>query len=108
MRRTLGCIAVIAVGAVASSYGAAMPEVGYVVTASVEISTRGPAARPTALRCAGKIGTTPLRGTARATKGQMTCTYRAPLSARGKTLRGTISFRWSGKHYVRRFSHPLT
>jgi hypothetical protein len=109
-RRALSCIAVIAAIAAPFADGAPAPEVedGYVVTASVEFFTRGPSRRPTALKCAGTLGGEPLRGTPRATKGKATCLYRAPLSARGKTLRGTMSFVVSGERYVRHFSRRLS
>jgi hypothetical protein len=107
-RQALGCIAVVAVVAAPSAEGASATDDGYVVTASVDFVTRGPPRRPTALTCTGTLGGTRLRGTPRAARGKATCLYRAPLSARGETLRGTISFIVSGKRYVRHFSRLLT
>jgi hypothetical protein len=101
---------VIAAIAAPTAGGAPAPEVedGYVVTASVEFFTAGPSRRPTALKCAGTLGGDRLQGTPRATKGKATCLYRAPLSARGKTLRGTMSFIVSGERYVRHFTRRLS
>jgi hypothetical protein len=106
----LGCIAVCAaVGLAASSEGpAAVEDDGYLVTASVEILTAGAAQRPIRVTCRGTLGATSVRGTPRATRGKATCVYRPPLSARGKTLRGTISFTVSGTRYVRHFSRQLS
>lgn len=81
---------------------------GSIVTASVRIVLGGVPARPTAVTCAGRIGRVRVRGVPKATRGKASCTYRTPVTAKGKTLRGTVAFTARGDRYVRRFAAKLT
>lgn len=85
----------------------ASPKAGSAVSASVRVTAGGAAIRPTAVACAGAIGTTRLRGTPRAASGSATCMYRPPRSAKGKTLRGSVSFTARGERFTKRFSARL-
>jgi hypothetical protein len=51
----------------------------------------GPPPRPAALKCSGRVGTTPLAGTQIARPGKAKRLYRPHGSAKGKTLRGSVS-----------------
>jgi hypothetical protein len=84
------------------------PKAGSVVSATVRISADGPPVRPTALRCTGTLSGAKLASTRRAGFGAATCLYRPPSSARGKTLRGAISFSVRSQKFLRRFSTKLS
>lgn len=83
------------------------PKAGTVVVASVSVRAGGSAVRPTALRCTGTIGAAKLAGRPRSGAGSATCRYRTPKAARGKTLRGTVTFTARGKRLTRRFAAKL-
>jgi hypothetical protein len=83
------------------------PKAGSLVSATVRIIADGPPIRPRALRCTGTLGGTRLGTTPRAGSGTATCLYRPPSSARGKTLRGAISFAVRSQKFTRRFSTKL-
>jgi hypothetical protein len=85
----------------------AKPKAGSLVSASVRVTAGGAPVRPTGIACAGTIGTAKLKGTGKATSGSATCSYRPPKSAKGKTLRGTVSFRARGTKFTRKFSARL-
>jgi hypothetical protein len=80
---------------------------GSIVTASVRIVLGGAPVRPTRVTCTGAIGTVRVRGIPKATRGKASCTYRTPLAAKGKTLRGAVAFTARGDRYVRRFATRL-
>jgi hypothetical protein len=80
---------------------------GNVVAASVRVAAGSTSVRPTRLSCAGTIGGAKVAGTPRAATGTATCLYRTPKTAKGKTLRGTISFTAGGKRLTRRFAVRL-
>ena len=82
----------------------AKPKAGSLVSASVRVTAGGAPVRPTGIACAGTIGTAKLKGTGKPASGSATCSYRAPKSAKGKTLRGSVSFRARGTKFTRKFS----
>lgn len=83
------------------------PRAGSVVAASVRVSTGGAAVRPTRVACTGSIAGTRLTGAPAAAAGRATCTYRTPRGARGKVLRGSISFTARGQRFTKRFATRL-
>jgi hypothetical protein len=85
----------------------AQPRAGTPVTASVRVTAGGAAVRPTAVACGGSVGSTKLRGAAKAAAGVASCRYRTPASAKGKILRGTVSFTARGKRFTKRFAATL-
>ena len=81
----------------------AKPTAGSRVTASVRVTSGGAPVRPTKILCAATIGKARLKGTAKAALGSAACVYRTSKAARGRTLRGTVSFTVAGE----RFGRPL-
>jgi hypothetical protein len=81
---------------------------GAVVTASVRTTSSGAPVRPSGVRCTGTIGSAKVRGVPRARRGTASCTYRTPVAAKGKTLRGTISLTVGDTRFVRRFATRLS
>ena len=103
-------VAICAAVAPCRSAGAATPApitAGSTVTASVRIVLGGELVRPSGVRCTGTIGDTKVRGVPKAKRGLASCVYRTPRTAKGKTLRGTVSFTARGERYVRHFSARL-
>lgn len=99
-------VAVCAAVAPDGSAGAATPApitAGSTVTASVRIVLGGKLVWPSGVRCIGTIGDAKVRGVPKAKRGLASCIYRTPRTAKGKTLRGTVSFTARGERYVRRF-----
>jgi len=99
-------------GGVAASAGAvklipAKPKAGSLVSASVRVTAGGAPVRPTGLTCAATIGTTKIKGTGKTAAGSAACGYRTPTAAKGKTLRGSVSFRARGTKFTRKFSARL-
>jgi hypothetical protein len=85
----------------------AKPKAGSLVSATVRVSANGTPVAPTRLTCLGSIGGLRLAGTPRPRIGVATCLYRPAKTAKGKTLRGTITFRAKGQKITRRFSTKL-
>jgi hypothetical protein len=85
----------------------ARPKAGSTVVVSVRMTAGGNPTRPAGVRCTGTAGAKKLRGVGRAGNGSATCTYRTPKSAKGKLLRGAVSFTAVGAKYTRRFSVRL-
>ncbi len=85
----------------------AKPKAGSVVSASVRVSAGAAPVRPSRIACAGTLGAAKLQGTPRAASGSATCRYRTPKAAKGKTLRGSISFTARGKRFTKRFAAKL-
>jgi hypothetical protein len=85
----------------------ARPRAGSVVAANVRVSAGDTRLRPNKIRCFGTVGAMRLKGIARAGSGIATCRYRLPKTARGKTLRGTISFTARGRSFTKRFAARL-
>jgi hypothetical protein len=95
------------VSASAVKLAPAKPKAGSVVAATVRVTADGAPVRPARITCAGRVGGAKLRGTARAGSGTATCRYRTPKTAKGKTLRGTMSFTARGKRFTKRFAAKL-
>jgi hypothetical protein len=83
------------------------PKAGTVVVARVSVRAGGSAVRPTAVRCTATIGAAKIAGSPRSAAGSATCRYRTATVARGKTLRGTVSFNARGKKFSKRFAAKL-
>ena len=83
------------------------PKAGSAVTATVRVAAAGTPVRPVRITCSGSVGGATLKGTPRAGSGSATCLYRPPKTAKGKTLRGTISFTAREKRFTKRFSTKL-
>jgi len=84
------------------------PKAGSVVTVRVlGITAGGDPVLPTAPSCSGSIAGKTLDGTARTTLGKVTCAYRTPRSAKGKRLRGAVSFTASQTQITKRFAVTL-
>ena len=96
-----------AVAAGAVKLTPAKPKAGSVVRATVAVTAGGVPVRPTSISCKSLLGSKKLNGTAKTTTGTATCIYRPPASAKGKSLRGTMSFSARGKPFTRRFSAKL-
>jgi hypothetical protein len=85
----------------------AKPKAGAAVVASVRMTDGGNPTRPERVACSATAGRTKLKGVGRAGNGSATCTYRTPRSAKGKLLRGAVSFTAVGGRYTKRFSAKL-
>ncbi|MGH3135725.1 MAG: hypothetical protein ACRDPV_04440 [Gaiellaceae bacterium] len=85
----------------------ARPKAGSLVSATVRVTAGGAPIRPTGIACRGTIGSTKLKSTPKAASGSATCVYRTPRAAKGKTLRGTMSFSARGTKFTKRFSAKL-
>ncbi len=99
-------------GAGGTSVGAAKlaparPKAGSTVVASVRMTVGGSPVRPSGVVCTATAGATRLKGVGRAGSGSATCTYKTPRGAKGKVLRGAVSFTAAGSRYARRFSARL-
>jgi hypothetical protein len=85
----------------------AKPKAGAGVTASVRVTAGGMAVKPTKVACKGAIGKKKLKGKPRAAVGSAKCTYRTPRAAKGKRLKGSVSFTARGKRFTKRFAVKL-
>jgi hypothetical protein len=83
------------------------PRAGAVVTARVRVTREGEPVIPTGVRCRARVGAASIVGTARATDGAATCTYRTRASHRRRTLVGTITFAAGERRFTRGFSVRL-
>jgi hypothetical protein len=86
---------------------AAKPKAGSAVAASVRVMAGGTPIKPSKVACSGTVGGAKLAGKPRAAVGRATCTYRPPKTAKGKRLRGAISFTARGTRFTKRFSATL-
>ena len=85
----------------------AKPKAGSAFGATVRVSASGSPIRPTGVACAGTIGHVKVGGAPKAALGTAACLYRPPKTARGKTLRGTISFTARSTRFTKRFAAKL-
>jgi hypothetical protein len=85
----------------------AKAKAGRPLVASVSVRAGEAAVKPSAVRCAGSVGAQATAGKPGATAGKAICRYKPPASAKGKTLRGAISFTARGKRFTKRFSVKL-
>ena len=83
------------------------PKAGSALVAAVRVTAAGGPVRPTRIACAGTLAGARLTGTPRASRGSATCIFHPPKSARGKTLRGSISLTAHSKRLTRRFAANL-
>jgi hypothetical protein len=83
------------------------PKAGSALVAAVRVTAAGAPVRPTRIACAGTLAGARLTGTPRASRGSATCIFHPPKSARGKTLRGSISLTAHSKSLTRRFAAKL-
>lgn len=97
----------VLVSASATRLSPAKPKAGSLVTATVRVTAGGISLKPGNVRCSGTVGGVKLAGKPRAAAGKATCAYRPPKTAKGKTLRGAISFNARGKRFTKRFSAKL-
>lgn len=91
----------------AAKVAPAKPKAGAAVTATVRVTAGGAPVRPTKVTCAGSIGKAKVKGKPRAAAGSAKCVYKTPRAAKGKTLRGSVSFTARGKRFTKRFSVKL-
>lgn len=73
----------------------------------MRVTDGGAPVRPTAIACTGTIGSAKIKGTGKAASGTASCVYRTPKAAKGKTLKGTVSFTARGRKFTKRFSARL-
>jgi hypothetical protein len=85
----------------------AKPKAGAAVAATVRVLAGGSPIRPTAVSCSGSIAGTKLKGSPKASRGTASCTFRPPRTAKGKSLRGSVSFTARGTRFTKRFSAKL-
>jgi subtilisin family serine protease len=85
----------------------AKPKAGRAVTATVRVTAGGAPVRPTKVACTGSIGKAKLKGKPRAAAGSAKCGYKTPRAAKGKRLKGSVSFTARGKRFTKRFSIRL-
>ena len=83
------------------------PKAGSALVAAVRVTAAGGPVRPTRIACAGTLAGARLTGTPRASRGSATCIFHPPKSARGKTLRWSISLTAHSKRLTRRFAATL-
>ena len=84
------------------------PKAGSVVRVRVlGITAAGDPIMPTDPACKGSIGRKTLHGAAATKPGSVTCAYRTPRSAKGKRLRGTVSFTAAQTQIQKRFAVKL-
>jgi hypothetical protein len=85
----------------------ARPRAGGLVRARVTVTAGGSAITPSAVACAASVAGKKLRGTSRKTLGLAICSFRTPVDARGKVLRGSVRLTVRGQSLIRRFSVRL-
>jgi hypothetical protein len=85
----------------------AIPRAGAPVSVRVRVTVDGAPVNTHAPVCTGKLPNFGFSWLGRATLGLVTCVYRTPAAAKGKTLRGTVGFTARGKTFVRRFAVTL-
>jgi hypothetical protein len=83
------------------------PKAGSALVAAVGVTAAGAPVRPTRIACAGTLAGARLTGTPRASRGSATCIFHPPKSAKGKTLRGSISLTAHSKRLTRLFAAKL-
>jgi hypothetical protein len=83
------------------------PTAGSTLVASVRVTRRGSAVRPSGITCSALIGGVKARGAPRAASGVASCLFKTRKSARGKAMSGSVSFRAGGSAFTKRFSTTL-
>ena len=102
---TVVVLPVVSAGSVALA--PARPRAGARFAATVRVSASGNPAAPSGVRCRATLAGAQLRGSGKAASGAAVCTFRTSQSARGKLVRGSVSFSAAGTSFVRRFSTRL-
>ena len=95
------------VSAGAAKLTPAKPKAGSLVTASVRVTAGGAPVRPTSVACNATLSGAKVKGAPKAAAGTASCRYRTSKAAKGKTLRGSVSFTARGKKFTKRFSTRL-
>lgn len=85
----------------------AKPRAGAAFAATVRVTADGSPVAPSGIACKATVGGAHVRRSGKSTRGAASCTFRTPRSAKGKLLRGTISFSAGGTRFTRRFSTTL-
>jgi hypothetical protein len=83
------------------------PKAGSTVVAAVRVTRGGSAVRPTGVTCTASLGKTTVKGAGKAASGVASCLFRTPKSAKGKVLRGSVSFSAGGTAFTKRFATKL-
>jgi Fibronectin type III domain len=91
----------------AAKVAPAKPKAGSPVTATVRVTAGGAPVKPTRVACAGAIGKAKVKGKPRAAAGSARCTFKTPRAAKGKRLKGSVSFTARGKRFTKRFAAKL-
>jgi hypothetical protein len=91
----------------AAKLSPAKPVAGQAMSAIVLVKRDGAPVTPTSVTCAASIGGARLKGTPRARLGRAICAYRTPRAAKGKLVKGAVSFRVRGEHFTKTFSTRL-
>ena len=85
----------------------AKPKAGSLVSATVRVTAGGTPITPTGVACTGSLAGAKVKGTAKAASGNASCRYRTPKSAKGKTLRGKVTFSARGTKFTKPFAAKL-
>lgn len=87
----------------------ARPVAGGLFTVGTRVSRadNGAAMASGTVKCTARIGTATLRPTGRLSRGIAVCSLRTPKTAKGKMLRGTITFTFQGVSITKPFSYRV-
>jgi len=85
----------------------AKPKAGSTVVASVRVTKGGSPLRPTRVACSASIGSAKVKGASKAASGLASCLFKTPKSAKGRTLRGSVSFSADGTTFTKPFAAKL-
>jgi len=97
----------LTVSAGAATLYPARPRAGSTFAATVRVTVGGLPIVATGVRCSAVIGRAKVTGLGIARIGSVRCGFRTPASARGKTIRGSVSFITTGQRITRQFSAKL-
>jgi hypothetical protein len=95
------------VSAGAARLDPARPRAGSSFAATVPVTAGGLPLTPSGIQCSATVAGKKVAGTRKARSGSARCSFRTPASARGKTIRGSVSFIAGGKRITRQFSAKL-
>jgi hypothetical protein len=91
----------------ATRFVPAKPKAGRSVSVRVPVTKGSAGAVVAGVRCTAAIRGVALRGTAGSARGLARCTFRPPVSAKGRTLAGSVSFVTAGRRVTRKFAVAL-
>jgi thermitase len=83
------------------------PRAGRKVVATVAVVADVDPVRPSGVACAGLIGKAKVKGKPGRASGLAKCTFKTPRAAKGKRLKGSVSFTAREKRFTKRFSVKL-